>query len=154
MATVEASAPRRWMGVGMLVVVGLMVIYVAIATPPSIGWQIFLIVTGAAALWVSQRLYQATQYRIELTATELRSSTGDIIARVEDVEALDRGVFAFKPSNGFLMRTKEARGRAWQPGLWWRMGRRIGIGGVTPGSQTKFMAETLSALMAERDGLI
>jgi len=31
------------------------------------------------------------------------------------------------------------------------MGRRIGIGGMTPGSQTKFMSEVLAAMMATRD---
>ena len=151
LAVVEASAPRRWMGVGMLVVVGALLIYVALATPPAPGWQLFLIVTGGLALWLAQRLYQATLHRIELTEHELRSSTGEVIARVEDVEAMDRGVFAFKPSNGFLVRTREPGERAWAPGLWWRVGRRVGIGGVVAASQTKFMSEVLAALIAQRD---
>lgn len=151
LAVVEASAPRRWMGVGMLVAVGLLLIYVALATPPAPGWQLFLIVTGGLALWLAQRLYQATLHRIELTEHELRSSTGEVIARVEDVEAMDRGVFAFKPSNGFLVRTREPGERAWAPGLWWRVGRRVGIGGVVAASQTKFMSEVLAALIAQRD---
>ncbi|KUJ80563.1 hypothetical protein AVO45_05825 [Ruegeria marisrubri] len=151
LAVVEASAPRRWMGVGMLVVVGALLIYVALATPPAPGWQLFLIVTGGLALWLAQRLYQATLHRIELTERELRCSSGVVIARVEDVEAMDRGVFAFKPSNGFLVRTREPGERAWAPGLWWRVGRRVGIGGVVAASQTKFMSEVLAALIAQRD---
>lgn len=151
LAVVEASAPRRWMGVAMLAIVGILVIYVAVVTPPEPAWQVFLIVMGAVSLWLAQRMYQATMHRIELTATELRSSTGEIIAKVADIRGMDRGVFAFKPSNGFLLRTESKGSRVWQPGLWWRMGRRIGIGGVTPGSQTKFMSETIAALMAERE---
>ncbi|MEX0319305.1 MAG: hypothetical protein AB3N21_15200 [Ruegeria sp.] len=153
LAVVEASAPRRWIGVGMLVTVGVLVIYVALATPPALGWQVFLIVMGILALWLAQRMYQATAYRIELTTTELRSSAGVVIAQVTDVEAMDRGVFAFKPSNGFLLRTRTAGEGTWAPGLWWRLGRRIGVGGVTAAAQTKFMSETLAALMAERDGV-
>ncbi|TMV08034.1 hypothetical protein FGK63_11345 [Ruegeria sediminis] len=150
LAVVEASTPRRWLGVGMLATVGLLSIYVALATPPAPGWQVFLIVIGGLSLWLAQRLHQATAHRIELTEQELRSSTGEVIARVSEVEAMDRGVFAFKPSNGFLVRTREPGQRAWAPGLWWRVGRRVGIGGVTPAAQTKFMSETLAALIAER----
>lgn len=151
LAVVEASAARRWIGVAMLACVGLIVLYVAVATPPEPVWQVFLIIVGAAALWLAQRTYQSTAYRIELTETDLRSSNGQVLCRIEDVEGLDRGVFAFKPSNGFLLRTRTPGSRAWYPGLWWRMGRRIGIGGVTPGSQTKFMAEMISAMIAERE---
>ncbi|MEY8841953.1 hypothetical protein AB9K41_23235, partial [Cribrihabitans sp. XS_ASV171] len=128
LATVEASAPRRWMGVGMLAAMGILVIYVAFATPPALEWQIFLLVVGGLSLWLAQRMMQATAHRIELTETELRSSTGEIIARIEDVETMDRGVFAFKPSNGFLLRTRTPAPRRWYPGLWWRLGRRIGVG--------------------------
>ncbi|MBT8167076.1 hypothetical protein [Falsiruegeria litorea] len=150
LAVVEASPTRRWMGIGVLGMLGALVLYVAFATPPELQWQVFLVVVGVAALWAAHRMHQATTHRLELTMTELRSSAGVRLALVEDIEAMDRGVFAFKPSNGFLLRTKTAGGRTWQPGLWWRMGRRIGIGGVAPGSQTKFMSETLSALMAHR----
>ncbi|MFC3616040.1 hypothetical protein ACFORG_20000 [Lutimaribacter marinistellae] len=152
LATVEASAPRRWLGVGMLVLMGALLIYVAFATPPALAFQVFLLIVGGLSLWLAQRMMQATAHRIELTETELRSSTGEVIAKVEDVEAMDRGVFAFKPSNGFLIRTRTPAANAWHPGLWWRMGRRIGIGGVTPGGQAKFMSEALAALVMEREG--
>ncbi|SLN48242.1 hypothetical protein TRL7639_02656 [Falsiruegeria litorea R37] len=150
LAVVEASAPRRWMGVIMLAVVSLMSFYVALLGGPEPLWQAFLIVVGGAAMWLAMRMWRATAGRVELTETELRSSDGQVIARVEDIESLDRGVFAFKPSNGFLLRTSQPASRVWQPGLWWRMGRRIGIGGVTPGSQSKFMAEMISAMIAQR----
>ena len=100
---------------------------------------------------MARRLWIATLDRLELTKEVLRTSAGDVIAVVEEIEALDRGVFAFKPSNGFLIRTKKPDARSWAPGLWWRIGRRIGVGGVTAASQTKFMSEVLTAMMAERD---
>jgi len=111
-----------------------------------------LLAMGGLALWMADKMRRATAGAIELTATELRDSDGTVIARVEDIIGLDRGVFAFKPSNGFLLRTKPGTGgdRIWRPGLWWRIGRRIGVGGMTPGSQTKFMSEIISAMMAER----
>ncbi|SDD75377.1 hypothetical protein [Ruegeria marina] len=151
-AVVEASAPRRWLALVMLVGLGGLLIYVALATPPTFFWQVFLIALGAASLWMAQGMYAATAGRVELTDSTLRSGTGEVIALVEDIEQIERGAFAFKPSNGFLIRTRTPAARAWRPGLWWRIGRRIGVGGVTPGSQTKFMAEMISAMIAERDG--
>ncbi|MDE4274325.1 hypothetical protein PXK58_08365 [Phaeobacter gallaeciensis] len=150
-AKIEASVPRRVMGVGMLASVGIILIYVAFSTPPSAAWLVFLLVVGCAALWLSVRMWQATAYRIELTEEVLRCTDGTEIARVADIETIDRGFFAFKPSNGFLMRRKTPGSRAWMPGLWWRMGRRIGVGGVTPGSQSKAMSEILAAMIARRD---
>lgn len=151
LATVEASTLRRWIGVAMLTAMGGLVIYVALARPPSLGWQLFLLVAGAASLWMADRMRRATEHRIELTTTELRATDGTCIARIDEIDQLDRGAFAFKPSNGFLIRTRGPAARVWRPGLWWRMGRRIGIGGVTPGSQTKVMSEILDAMLAQRD---
>lgn len=150
LATVEASAPRRVMGTVMLGTVGAVLVYVALAVPPAPLWIVFLLATGSAALWMAVRLWQATQHRIELTDDELRCSDGTVIAKVAEIEAVDRGVFAFKPSNGFLIRTSTPGPRAWMPGLWWRAGRRIGIGGVTPGAQSKTMSEILAIMIAKR----
>jgi hypothetical protein len=76
-----------------------------------------------------------------------------VIAALGDIQSMDRGFFAFKPSNGFLLKLRRGAGgpRVWRPGLWWRMGGRIGIGGMTPGNQTKFMSDVLAAMMAERE---
>ena len=49
LAKVAASSPRRWIGVGMMATVGALVIYVALATPPQLGWQVFLLAVGAAS---------------------------------------------------------------------------------------------------------
>lgn len=150
LATIEASAPRRVMGTLMLGATGCILVYMAFAAPPSPAWLLFLLVVGAGALWLAVRMWQATTHRIELTAQELRCSDGQVIARVEEIEAIDRGFFAFKPSNGFLIRTRAAGTRCWLPGLWWRAGRRIGVGGVTPGQQGKVMSDILAAMLAQR----
>lgn len=150
LVTVEASGLRRIMGVSMLALIGGILLYVAMSTPPSMAWLVFLLVVGLGALWMAVRMWQATLHKIELTDTVLRCTDGTVIARVEDIQAIDRGFFAFKPSNGFLIRTATAGTRIWQPGLWWRAGRRIGIGGVTPGSHSKAMSEILAAMIAQR----
>ncbi|MFK7751456.1 MAG: hypothetical protein AB8B51_02795 [Sedimentitalea sp.] len=135
----------------MLAVIGGLVIYVAFATPPDLVWQIFLLVTGIVALWMADKMRRATEYTLELTETELRDNTGHVLAKVSEIQSVDAGFFAFKPSNGFLIKTQQAAERTWRPGLWWRLGRRVGIGGVTAKSQTKFMSDTISAMLAQRD---
>jgi hypothetical protein len=152
LARVAATSGRRFLGIGMLVVLALLVIYVAIASPPSIGWQIFLVVLGAGALMIAHTMTKSTRLTLELTREELRDDAGTVLVRIEDVVSIDRGAFAFKPSNGFLLRLSKPHSRDWRPGLWWRASKRIGVGGMTPLNQTKFMAEMIAMMLAERDG--
>ena len=86
-----------------------------------------------------------------LDETGLRQEDGTPIAPLDDIASIDRALFSFKPSNGFLIRLRAPLGRAWVPGMWWRIGRRVGIGGVTGGAETKMMADALSMMVAERD---
>ncbi len=151
LAAAYATNGRRLVGMGSLVILGVVVIYLALSQSPTIEWRVFLLVLGGVTLWMAQRMRRATASRIELTETLLRDSDGTVIARIAEIDAIDRGVFAFKPSNGFLLRTTDTQAGEWRPGLWWRMGRRIGIGGMTPVSQTKFMAESIATLLAQRE---
>lgn len=151
LATVQASVGRRVLGIGLLCFLAVMVIYVAIVSPPSIGWQPFLVAMGAISLMIANAMRKSTSEILELTREELRDSSGTVLARLEDVVAIDRGAFAFKPSNGFVLRLSKPYARDWRPGLWWRGGKRVGIGGMTPGRQTKYMSEIIAVLISERD---
>ena len=152
LATVSASAMRRGLGITMLGLLGLLLIYTGILRPPAhMGWQAFLVVMGILSLWGAERMRRATRVAVELTEAGLRTSDGEMIAAMEDIASVDRGAFAFKPSNGFILRLKGRAPGRWQPGLWWRFGPRVGIGGVTPGAQGKVMADIIAAKLAERD---
>ena len=152
LAVVRASAPRRFLGIAMLLLLGLLLIYTAVVRPPAVlGWQVFLIGLGALCLWVAERMRHATALAVELTREGLRSSDGEVIAPLDQITSVDRGMFVFKPSNGFIVRLQKSAPRRWQPGLWWRLGARVGIGGVTPGAQSKIMADMLAVMVAERD---
>lgn len=150
-ATISASAGRRILGIASMGVLGAMVIIICLVTPPAPGLVVFLLLVGAASLWSAENMRRATALTIELTATELRDSSGQTLVTLEDVAGVDRGVFAFKPSNGFLLKTKSPGTRVWRPGLWWRFGRRIGVGGMTPGGETKFVADYIATYVAQRD---
>lgn len=151
LVTISASAPRRVFGVGTLLALGAVLVYLALGrSHAQLGWQLFLLGFGILALVLAERMRRVTAMRLVLTEEGLFDSEGRELARVEEITGIERGMFAMKPSNGFVLRLKSARGRLWAPGLYWRFGRRLGVGGVTAASQTKVMSEVLTALMVER----
>jgi hypothetical protein len=80
----------------------------------------------------------------------LRTSRGRVICRIADVKSVERGVLAFKPSGGFLIRLSTRQPFAWAPGIWWRWRRTVGVGGVTRGAEARAMAEILELVLADR----
>jgi hypothetical protein len=42
--------------------------------------------------------------------------------------------------------------RVYAPGLWWRAGRRVAVGGVTSRAEGKAVAELINVMLAEREG--
>ncbi|MDG1738740.1 MAG: hypothetical protein P8L68_09915 [Paracoccaceae bacterium] len=149
--TVQASPMRKYFGASTLAVLGFMMVYLGVSLQGEIASRAILTVGGAFMLWSTGRLLAAASQSLELTADELRASSGQVLARINDIEKVDRGTFAFKPSHGFIVIMKERQLRAWSPGMWWRLGRRIGVGGITNGGQNKAMAEMMTMLLASRD---
>jgi hypothetical protein len=114
-------------------------------------WQSLLVMMGLGMCYLAWRFWQATAVGLELTREALRDSDGRLLFAVADVQRIDRGIFAMKPTNGLTIHLTRAAEPAWQPGLWWRLGKRVGIGGVTAPSQARAIADTLALLEAERD---
>lgn len=151
LAQIYAPPLRRWLGVGALLCLGGLLIFLAITQPPANPlWLGFLILFGAACIWAGDVMRRSTALGLTLTDVGLYDSTGLLITSLDDIENVDRSVFAFKPSNGFLLKLKSHKPRRWQPGLYWITGRRIGVGGVTSRGQAKMMADTIALTLAER----
>ena len=148
-ALVQASPARRVFAYGVLFLLGALVVYVTLVQPPALHWMAFMLGFGFLMLWQAERLRRATMHVIELTDTELRDSSGRVLARIDEIHSVERGTFAFKPSNGFTLVLQTKKPRAWMPGLWWRYGRRVGVGGVTNAGQSKFMAERISMMLKD-----
>ena len=139
------SLVRRWVGVICLVLLGILILSLVFSDAGGV-WPVIFVALGIAVIIAGDKFRRATADSIELTRTELRTGTGRVLASVDNVERVERGAFAFKPSNGFLVRLKAPQGRGWAPGLWWQRGRLLGVGGVISGGQTRAMADILSAL--------
>jgi hypothetical protein len=151
LAVLEAGAIRRWIGVMTLAAMSAVLLYAAATAGTGPLWQIMTAGLGGVSLWAADGFRRATSRRLELTESGLRDGSGEVIASMDDIVSLERGAFAFKPSNGFTIRTASPGSRVWRPGMWWRFGHRVGIGGVTPAAQAKAMAELLLQRIAARD---
>ncbi|WP_428543762.1 hypothetical protein [Profundibacter sp.] len=151
-ATVMPSTIRRYSGLAVLALLGGILVYIALATPPSsLFLRVLMLGIGGLVLWAAELMRRATLHGVVLTRDELRTTNGRVLARVEDMTGVVRGSFSLKPSNGFSVLTKTSQQKAWAPGIWWRFGKRVGVGGVTAASQAKYMSEILAAMLAEKE---
>ena len=148
---ISPSPLRRWMALLSLLVLASMLLALSIGDVPDL-WRLFFVGIGVWVLWSGNNLRKSTLDGLVLTRAGLRTASGRMLAPVENIAKVERGIFAFKPSNGFLVRLKKSEENGWAPGLWWKFGTRIGVGGTLSGGQTRAMADLMSALLVERDG--
>ncbi|MDP5347427.1 MAG: hypothetical protein NWT12_15725 [Paracoccaceae bacterium] len=150
LATVSATGARRVMAITVLVALGGVLVYFALAQPPqALAWQVIMLGLGVLVLLLAERMRRAEITVLELTREGLREKGGQMLVRMDQIASVNRGVFAFKPSNGFVILTHAPHPLHWNPGLWWRVGRRIGVGGVAPAVQAKYMADVMQAILTE-----
>ena len=150
-AELRISQGRRWLGVGALGVLGVVLAGHGLSSPErSVSIQIVSIVLGAGCLWQAWRHLTMSKTGIVLTEDGLFDDSGDLICAFDDIGSVDRGMFAFKPTNGFLIRLRRPAGFRWIPGLYWRIGKRVGVGGATRSNEAKVMADTLKILVDEQ----
>ncbi|SIO57380.1 hypothetical protein SAMN05444722_3721 [Rhodovulum sp. ES.010] len=151
LAILSVSAPRRLFGLSVTLGLGALLLFIAGMRPPAEPfWRFFLALLGLAMLGLAEAMRRATAQSLRLTHEGLFDTAGRRLAGIGEIEGIDRGMFALKPSNGFTLRLARPAPRAWAPGVWWRLWRRLGVGGVTSAAQARAMAEVLSALLAER----
>ncbi|MGZ9812241.1 hypothetical protein ACXN5S_17400 [Pseudoroseicyclus sp. H15] len=146
----RAAPPRRLLALGVLYALGGIALLLAAGGSAGAGAALALLAIGALVLTLAESLRRATQLALLLGEAGLEDSEGRVLARWEEIARVERGTFAFKPSSGFALRLHQRAGFAWAPGLWWRMGRRLGVGGVTDGRAARAMAEAIAARLEQR----
>lgn len=152
LARLDPSPGRRILGVGTLVFLAILLGILSVTAEGVFAWRVVLVALGAVSALAARIHWRATGRAILLTEAGLAEADGRMLARMDEIVSVDRSTFAAKPSNGFLVRLSRAPGRAWAPGLWWRVGTRLGIGGVTRPAQGRAMADILALHLAEREG--
>jgi hypothetical protein len=150
-ATLNPSLGRRWFGAIALGFFGATLIVIAMLNP-TMSWFLKIVVplTGALFIWQAQWNLRVSNNTLYLTREGLFDSQNRVICSLYNMAEVDRGVLAFRPSNGFLVRLHEPESNAWAPGLYWRLGRRLGIGGASHPAHNKELAQAIEVLIMER----
>lgn len=150
LARLEVSQARRTVGIAMQGGLGLFLLYIVAVRPGDFLGTLALGLAGIAMLWFAYRFWRATDVALVLTTEGLFDENDRPFCRFEDIEKVDRGFFAFRPSSGFVILCKAPVQRGWAPGLWWAFGKHIGIGGATSRAAGKQMADIISVMLTER----
>lgn len=150
LARLEPTPGRRVLAVAMMFTLGVILIAVGLTQAGVLVARLALIVLGAGAMVLGDRVRRATALALVLTETELRDSRGRLLVSLDRIRRVERGIFAFKPSNGFLLHLDTPAPRSWAPGLYWSRGRVIGVGGAVSAGAAKAMAELIALRIAGR----
>jgi len=152
LVVLSVSPVRRVLAALSMGIFGAFLIWIALGLPdPDPLTRALLATAGLAMLWQGYRQYRVMGRSLILTRRRLTDSSGRILADLDQIASVDRGVFALKPTSGFVLHLKEPGPRAWAPGLWWRIGRRIGVGGATNGRAARDMADVIAILLVDPD---
>lgn len=112
--------------------------------------SVFMALATVGLLWFGRALFLTDAARLIFDGERLVDDSGAEICRLDEIERVERGFAFFKPSSGFVLTLRAPRPRGWSPGLWWRLGRRVGVGGATPSRAGRHMADALSGALAMR----
>lgn len=145
LATITPSRFRRGLAVALLAGLGALLMYLGF-NDDSIGYGLRMAFAGlgTGGLVLAERVWRLTAVSLILTEAGLLDSNGRVLCLTEEVAHVERNAFAFKPSNGFAVKLTRPAARAWVPGLWWRYGRRLGVGGVVSKHEAKAMADVMA----------
>lgn len=150
LATASISGVRRWLTIIPGIFAGALLAWYGLNAPfPQIWVNVFAVVVGLVMALGASWLLSATSRGIYLTPKELRDINGALIARISDMKKLERETISYKPAHGFIIVLAEPARSHWSPGVWWRTGQRVGVGGFLHADQTKAMAGAIRSLIAQ-----
>ena len=130
---------------------GFLVLYVNVQSPSEgLAARILIPLFGLGMIWLAIRLVRAGSAVLVLQSDGIWTGGGEQLCALDDIEAVRRSMLEMKPTNGFALVLRNPARPRWQPGLYWALGKRIGIGGSTNPLETKHMAQSIEAILAER----
>ena len=100
--------------------------------------------------WFAWAMATAKASSLTFDGETLTDDAGVVVCHIDEVDKIERGFAMFKPSGGFAILLKEEKPRGWSPGIWWRWGKRIGVGGATYGRAARNMSDAMTIAQAMR----
>ena len=148
---IQPGKARRIFSAILLCLVALVMLnLVFTGSANSVVLKTILLSMSCVFLWQAQTSLRSADAALVLTRDGLFDGQGELICSISQIVSVDRGWFSLKPSNGFLIRLHEPAVRKWSPGLYWRIGTRLGVGGALSPAQTKELSDKLMLLVEER----
>lgn len=152
LARLQIAPVRRWVGVIILALIGVGLIYSGLVYPPAaLLGRLAIFLLGFLMILQAYWNLQVRSGALVLKEDGLWVENGPQLAALDNIETVQVSAFSIKPSNGFAVVLRSPARLKWVPGLYWCVGRRIGVGGATHPSQAKAMAELLSTLIMDRE---
>lgn len=152
LARLQIAPVRRWAGVIVLALIGVGLIYSGLMYPPAgLLGRLAIFLLGSLVILQAYWNLQVRSGSLILKEDGLWVENGPQLAALDNIETVQVSAFAIKPTNGFAVVLRSPARFKWVPGLYWCVGRRIGVGGATHPSQAKAMAEVLSTLIMDRE---
>lgn len=148
LARLSASTPRRVFALAVLFCLGGLLIYLGFVSLGGVVARGLLVLMGALVIYLAEKMRHQSNSELILTGEGVLDQDGKLLVPFAQIQRVERGVFAAKPSNGFTLVTRDKMHRAWVPGIWWRFGRRFGVGGISSAGAAKFMAEQIALKLA------
>lgn len=152
LARLQIAPVRRWVGVTILALIGVGLIYSGLVYPPAaLLGRLAIFLLGFLMILQAYWNLQVRSGALVLKEDGLWVENGPQLAALDNIETVQVSAFSIKPSNGFAVVLRSPARLKWVPGLYWCVGRRIGVGGATHPAQAKAMAELLSTLIMDRE---
>ncbi len=152
LARLQIAPVRRWVGVTILALIGVGLIYSGLVYPSAaLLGRLAIFLLGFLMILQAYWNLQVRSGALVLKEDGLWVENGPQLAALDNIETVQVSAFSIKPSNGFAVVLRSPARLKWVPGLYWCVGRRIGVGGATHPAQAKAMAELLSTLIMDRE---
>ncbi len=145
LAFINPPTLKRYFFTLLSLVLAILLLYEGLAFFIVSGERLGFVLVGLFLLGLTYLFYSNTGKSLILYEDRLVSTDGELLFEVNNVASIENGLFSFKPSNGVLFYLKEPMSFKWKLGLWWRFGKRVGIGGCTQKSSINFAVEVIKS---------
>ena len=96
------------------------------------------------AFWFKRFLSQYSNVGFLINKMGLYDLHENLICRISDIQRVDSSPYTFKSANGFIIILKEKTSFQLVPGLYWRLGRRISVGGLISKNESKLLSTAVA----------
>ena len=149
--TVRYELPNHRVKLLAVTIFGLMLflIYTLLKTSVESGKALLFLISIflISTLWFKKFISQHPKVGFLLNQEGIFNLDNSIVCRIEDIETIDTSPYTFRSANGFIVFLRERSTFKIVPGLYWRLGNRISIGGLVSKAESKFLSTTMLNLM-------